>query len=146
MINFQFRAEDDGYVGLAFKYMDENNYYTFEMGCGDDMRKRFFQIRRKLDSSWSVLKRFNTNDEINQLPFFGCEINSWYAISVEIKSCQATVYASILGVTAVMEVMRINDCSISTGRIGLATAGTRVSFAEISIRPIPIPYSIINFN
>jgi len=141
-INFQFRASGPGIVGIVFKYVDEKNLYSFEIGGGDDVNRRFFQIRKKYNNSWSVIKRFNTNEEVSQLPFFGYELKTWYAISIEILNYQITVYASLLGTTAKMMVMRVEDDSMKNGLVGLCSSGTEVAFAEFGIRPLPIPKSI----
>lgn len=140
-IEFQFRAENAGYVGVVFKYVDSNNYYTFEIGGGDDITKRFFQIRKKIDNSFSVIKRFNSNEEISSLPFFGYDLRSWYDISIELIDDNISVFASLLGTTAKMQVMKVQDSSIPTGRVGFLSNGTKVVFAEIFIRPIPVAYS-----
>jgi hypothetical protein len=141
IIDYQFRASSTGYVGAVFKYKDSSNYYTFEVGGGDDISKRFFQIRKKLDGQFSIVKRISTNKEVEQLPFFGYERNTWYAVSIELLYDEIKVFISLVGVTAKMQLMKVKENSIAFGRAGFSTCQTEAAFSEIYIRPVPVPLS-----
>ena len=110
------------------------------------MESRYFQVRKKVDGNFSLIKRFNTNDEISYLPFFGYEVNTWYTVSIELKFDSIDIYVSLLGVTAKMIVFKLKDNSFKFGYVGFGTYGTEAAFSEIFIRPFPIPYGMLFIN
>ena len=146
IIDYQFRASGTGYVSCVFKYKDCNNYYTFEMGGGDNVDARFFEIRKKQDGHFTSIKKFSTQKEIEYLPFFGYETNTWYAVSIEIKYNNIKVFVSILGITAKMIVFNLDDNTLPFGYVGFGTYGTPGIFSEIFVRPFPIPYGMLYYN
>ena len=141
IIDVQFLAKDAGYVGVIFKFVDNKNYYTFEIGGGDDVSKRFFQIRKKIDGFFSVIKRVNTIEELSSVPFFGYEPNNWYHIRILLQDNNISISAALLGTTILEKIMEIQDDSIISGRVGFSTHQTQAVFSEITIVPIPIPSS-----
>jgi hypothetical protein len=138
----EFRAEYQGVVGIIFKYKDENNYYTFEIGGGDDISKRFFQLRKKINGTFSLLKRFNSSEEISSVPFFGYEVNNWYSITILVKNDEIAVSGALIGTTAKSLILLVKDDSIPRGALGYSTNGTTCAFSEIGLLPILTPKSI----
>jgi len=138
IIKCDFLARNDGFVGVVFKYRDHMNYYIFEIGGGDDTSKRFFQIRKRVDGAFSILQRFNTNLEIDSVPFFGYEKNTWYSVNIKLKNENILVRVSLIGTTNLIKVFEVKDTSIQSGRVGFATHQTVAYFSEIFIQPIPI--------
>jgi len=117
------------------------NYMTFEIGGGDNVQARFYRLRKKVNGIFTTLKRFNNNEELKHLPFFGYEVNTWYAVSIEIYNEKIAVYAALLGVTSKTFITKVKDDTLPFGYVGFGTSHTEAAFSEISVRPMAIPYS-----
>ncbi len=141
IIDYQFRSSYDGVIGCIFKFKDINNYYTFEVGGGDDMSKRFLQLRKKVDGNFNLIKKYNSNEDISSLPFFGYERNAWVMVEITIKYDEINIVMALSGTTTYNLVFKENDKDLTYGKVGWSTNGTDGAFSEILIRPIPIPYS-----
>ena len=142
IIKYEFRASGTGVVGCIFKFVDNNNFYTFEIGGSYNTASRFFQIRRKLRGDWTTIKIIGTNAEISYLPFFGYEVNTWYSVEIVLSGDKILASVALMGLTQRMKVIAASDNAISIGRIGFSTYGTEAVFGEISVIPAPIPISI----
>ena len=139
-ILFDFRASHSGAVGFVFKYLDQNNFYIFEIGGSSLVTARYFQVRRILDGVWTTLRRINTNAEIPFLPFFGYEVKAWYSVQAIIEEDEFKFSIALLGISQRIQILHINDDKIKRGKVGFSTSGTEAVFAEISIRPPAIPF------
>jgi len=144
IIDFDFLAMKAGFVGIVFKYINERNYYTFEIGGGDDVSKRFFQLRKKVDGAYSIIQRYNSPEEISSVPFFGYQLKTWYHVKVVLNNDQIVVMASLIGTTTLRKIMDVKDSAISAGRVGFSTYQTQALFSEILITPTPIMNSNIS--
>ena len=136
-IDFQFYAKGNGYVGIIFKFVDYLNYYIFEIGGGDDITKRFFQLRKKVDGSFSIIKRVNSGEELSNLPFFGYEKNTWHHVKLILRNDFIVVLAALLNTTSLVKIIEEKDGTIPSGRVGFATHQTQAAFSEIQVRPLP---------
>ncbi len=145
IIDYQFRASMPGYVGCIFKYKDDSNFYSFEVGGGDDITKRFFQLRKKVNGTYSVIKRINTDKDIPSVPFFGYELATWYAVQIIIKDNEIAVYVALLGTTSKLLLFKVDDNSLPWGMVGFSTFNTEAAFDEIFVRPIPLPHCKLFF-
>jgi len=140
---YEFRAMHAGVVGCILKFVDNNNFYTFEVGGSSAISSRFFQIRRNFKGTWTTLKRISTNEEVPFLPFFGYDIDTWYSVEVVTQESEFTISIALLGITERMKIITVSDDKIPRGRVGFSTSGTAAVFGEIVLRPPPIPYSNI---
>jgi len=136
----EYRASNSGVVGFVFKYLDNDNYFLFEIGGGDDVAQRYLQVRKKLTGVWSLVKRYNRIEEIPTLPFFGYDPESWYEISIELLNESIKIFGGIKGTTKDVLIFEFSDNSIPYGRVGFATSGTEAVFADINVYPTPIIY------
>jgi hypothetical protein len=139
-INYEFRGNHDGIVGVVFKYKDNDNFFTFEVGGSDEMKNRFFQLRKKFEGKWSTISRFNSNQEVPYLPFFGYELGTWYGVSVQINCPFIRVSVGLIGVTKKIQIMEVEDSTLADGKMGFSISGTVAAFAEINLSPSEIPY------
>jgi len=136
-IDFQFYAKENGYVAIIFKFVDFFNYYIFEIGGGDDITKRYFQLRKKIDGSFSIIKRISSEEELPNVPFFGYEKNTWHHVRIILRNDLILVLASILDTSSLVKILEEKDGTIPSGRVGFATYKTQAAFSEIQIKPLP---------
>ncbi len=138
VINYEFRASKEGVVACIFKYKDDRNFLTFEVGGGEDVAKRFFQVRKKFENSWSSIKRYNSIEELSTVPFFGYEPNNWYQVQIQIINAKIRISAALLGSSSMVNIMTVEDNSIPNGRVGFGGSGTEFGFGMISVSPLPL--------
>lgn len=138
---YEFRASNPGIVGCIFKFVDNMNFYTFEVGGSSNVKSRFFRIRRQFKGVWTTLKLISTNAEIAFLPFFGYEVGTWYSVEVVTELESMVVSIALMGLTQRMKIMTVVDDKITRGRVGFSTSGTEAVFGEIVLRPPYIPFS-----
>lgn len=122
-ISVKLRSDDeDGAIGIMFRYKDADNYYRFSM----DRKHRYRCLIKKVAGVVTELKR----DHVQYIP--GRE----YILTIDCVGGQLAVYLD--GV----EVFAVEDNDVSAGQIGLycwANPGSR--FAEVRVAaPAWVPY------
>jgi hypothetical protein len=140
-IDFEVRAMHTGYVSAVFKYMDSSNYYSFEIGGGDDVSSRYYQFRKKVNGTYKLLKRYATQRELPNVTFFGYEVNVWYRIRVLIKGSTFYFYLSIVNSSSMVFLFKITDTSFNEGKVCFGSYNTEVAIGNIDVKPILLDYS-----
>ncbi len=140
-ILYDFRTKRDGFVGCIFRYLNERNYVTFEVGGGTNVKHRWFRIRKVVKGAWSTIKMITTPEQLSFLPFFGYDVNTWYSVKIIVNNSEIDIFIGLLGTTERMKIMSVTEPQLKEGRIGFSTSGTEAVFDEIFVRPPPLPYS-----
>ena len=124
IINYEFMAFSSGAVGCVFKFIDNSNFYLFEIGGSYNISKRFFTLRKKINGIWSTIKSFTNALSVKDVPFFGYEMNIWYTVKIEINNNSIEIYTAINDATALTKIMSVTDNQILSGRVGFTSTST----------------------
>ena len=124
VISVDFYAENQGIVGLAFKYVNSNNYYVVEAGGDED---KFVQIRKRLDGRYSTIAK---NDSI------GYEVRQWQKLTVVMMETQLKIYFSNVGEAPVQVFEAIENKDLADGTIALTTFKTEAAFDNVKMSPM----------
>jgi len=127
-----FLAENNGVVGLVFKFVDPNNYLLFEVG-GFEKRKRFFQLRKKTSGINKVIARINNKKDVRS-KIFGYKKFIWYRVRIELNKYNMKVFISIPGQNEFL-IFDENDKDIPYGKVGISTSHTQAGFDNLMIKP-----------
>ena len=122
-ISVDFYAENQGMVGVAFKYMNKNYYYVLEVG-GEDYK--FIQIRKRIDGKYSTIAK---NDSI------GYQIRQWHKVTIVMMETLIKIYFSNVG-EAPIQVFEIENKDLLDGTIALSTFKTAAAFDNVKMSPL----------
>ncbi|GIX64411.1 LCCL domain-containing protein CCp2 [Babesia caballi] len=122
-------AGGSGTMGLAFRVLDEDNYYLFQLV--------------QLDGGYKRLVRVVNGEpyEIAKIEDGGFVDGVWYTVRIEARQCRASV-AIVQGLDPVFDVPRssidIIDCTHASGSVGLFSGQINlVHFARLHIETLP---------
>ena len=107
----------DAWLGLAVRYIDENNYYFVSLGNDDVVR-----LQRKLNGVVTTLAQAS-----HPIP-----IGTWKSVTLVAQGSR--IYTSITGLSA--QVMA-TDTALSHGSAALLTSGARADFDNLDAKPTP---------
>ena len=118
--------------------MDSNNFYLFEIG-GYLEENRYFELRKKQNGMMKLLKRINSNDELDESEKkkskdFGYVPYKWYYLRVVIDGPSMKFFYNKIGNPEKM-ILETNDNEIPYGLIGLTTFNTKGVFDNLTLRP-----------
>lgn len=145
-----FNADKAGIISIAFKYMNRDNYYIFEIG-GHKQDQKFFRLRKRVNGMMNQLKKLNSIDELPKEPFgkksklFGYERDVFYRVRIELSKTNIKVFYSKVGKREIM-IIDENDEDILYGQVGFGTFLTTASFDNISLRPVVASKSKFKIN
>ena len=124
VISVDFYAESQGIVGLAFKYVNSNNYYVLEAGGDED---KFVQIRKRLDGRYTTIAK---NDSI------GYQSKQWQKLTVVMMETQLKIYFSNVGEAPVQVFEAVENKDLADGTIALTTFKTEAAFDNVKMSPM----------
>jgi hypothetical protein len=127
-----FLAEKNGVVGVVFKFVNANNYLLFEVG-GFEKRKRFFQLRKKINGVNKVIARVNNKKDVRS-KIFGYKKLFWYRVRIQLYKNNIKVLISKPGQKEFL-IFNENDKDLPYGKIGISTFHTQAGFDNLMIRP-----------
>ena len=142
-----FNADKAGIISFAFKYMNRDNYYLFEIG-GFKEAQKFYRLRKKINGMMKQIMKINKIDELPKSAFnkkakiFGYEKDTFYLVRIMILEKNIKVFYSKLGKKENL-IFDVNDSDIPYGNIGLGTFLTTAVFDNITLRPSIAPKSNI---
>jgi hypothetical protein len=130
---------DNGRIGVVFKYINPKNYYLFEIG-GFTKENRIFELRKKVNGMTSVIKRINSNEELDlteasKSEAFGYIPNKWYSIKIVVDTSNIKIFYKKEG-TPEKLILQTKDDDLQIGLIGLTTFNTKAIFDNLILRPI----------
>jgi len=128
----------NGAIGVVFKYKDQNNYYLFELG-GTKKNNRYFQMRKNINGMMKLIKRINTNEELNLIEskkskHIGYTPYKWYYLRVVTDGPNIKIFYKKIGYPEKM-VIEVSDDDLPYGMIGLTSFNTKAVFDNLSLRP-----------
>ena len=131
-----FLALNQGKIGIIFKYKDKNNYYLLIISGGDDVKQKYFAIKKKISGLWSLVEQKTSIQELSAMTFIGYETNKWYNVEIEFTiDAQIYVKIGILNVSPLNLVFKLNDNEIKYGEVGVCSYATQGVFSELSLNP-----------
>ncbi|MGC9089831.1 MAG: LamG-like jellyroll fold domain-containing protein [Caldisericia bacterium] len=117
--SFEVTPTDDDGVGAVFRYQDKNNYYRFIMVRDSSNKGPFRRIDKIVNGEpFQVLSIDNKNS---------FEINKKYKISVKVYGSSIKVFMD--GV----EILRAEDSTYKSGKIGFMTYASDASFDNLCV-------------
>lgn len=123
VISVEFFAQNQGMVGVAFKYINSNNYYILEIG-GDE--NKFIQMRKRINGKYSIISK---NESI------GYQIKQWHRVSIVMMDSIYTIYFSNVGEAPISIFDAIENKDLPEGTIALSTYKTEAAFDNVKISP-----------
>ena len=136
-------GKNKGRLGLSFKYVDENNYYLFEVGGGHKKQNRYFQLRKKINGKMKLMKRINSNKELSEeerkkSKDFGFLTQTWYSLRIHIDGPKMKFFFNKKG-NPEKSILNYEDDDIPYGLIGVSSSKTAGLFDNLQIRPLSEP-------
>jgi hypothetical protein len=80
VLEFEFLAEGQGIVSIAFRYVDKLNHYLLEIG---GYLNQYIQLKKVIDGKSAII---NKNDKV------GYEHNIWYRVIITTNENQIKVF------------------------------------------------------
>ena len=124
VISIDFFAENQGIIGLAFKYVNSMYFYVVEVGGEDD---KYVQIRKRIDGKYTTIAKNET---------IGYQLKTWHKITVVMMDSMYKVYFSNLGESPIEVFETSENKDILDGTIGLTTFKTEAAFDNIKMSPL----------
>ena len=138
-----FNADREGIISIAFKFMNKENYYIFEIG-GYNKDQNFFRLRKRVNGIMKQLIKIDTLNELQVQTFgkksklFGYKRDVFYRVRILLSKRKIKVFYSKVGKTEIM-IFDHQDNDIPYGQIGFGTFLTTASFDNISLKPsVPV--------
>jgi hypothetical protein len=107
----------DAWLGLAVRYVDENNYYFVSLGNDDVVR-----LQRKLNGVVTTLAQAS-----HPIP-----VGTWKSVTLTAQGSR--IFTSITGLSA--QVMA-TDTALTHGSVALLTSGARADFDNLDAKSTP---------
>lgn len=124
VISFDFLAEGQGVVGLAFKLRSLSYLFLLEIGGEEE---KFIQLRKRIDGKYSVLaKNFSV----------GYQMKQWHKVTIVMMGSLYKIYFSNSGEAPAQVFETIENSDILEGTIALATFRTEAAFDNIKMSPL----------
>ncbi|WP_438449199.1 family 16 glycoside hydrolase [Gorillibacterium sp. sgz5001074] len=99
--------------GILFRYTDSNNFYTFRLNNST--------------GTIDLIKKVGGTLESVQSASFTSNINQWYTLKITVNGNQITGYVD--GIPKIS----VTNTELTSGKIGLRTAGSSVNFDQVLI-------------
>lgn len=131
-----------GLIGIVLRYVDKDNYYIFE--TGGNLKKNFFQIRKKIQGIMTTIKRINHDQILSKgLNEYAYNQDIWLRVKVLVNKNNFNIYISKPGYLE-KSIFEFEVKELRIGRVGFTSFGTPAAFTNIFLRPIVNKICIIN--
>jgi hypothetical protein len=136
-----FNAEKAGIISVAFKYMNKDNFFIFEIG-GYKEKQKFFRLRKKSNGMVTIIKKI---DSVNEMPkeafgknnkkLFGYNKDMFYRVRIVLSKKTIKIFYSKLGKREIL-IFDVLSSDLPYGQVGFGTFLTTAAFDSISLKPV----------